>query len=106
MSSHAEDGGHASPKFYWMVGIILAVLTAMEIGAFYMKPPFEVGILLTLSAVKFAMVTGFFMHLKFDNKAFTLVFVAGLVLAVFMVSALFVLYQVVPLTTPEQFLNV
>ena len=106
MSSHAEDGGHASPKFYWMIGIILAVLTAFEIAAFYVKPPFEIGILLILSAVKFILVTGFFMHLKFDHKVFTVVFVAGLVLAVFMVSALIVLYQMVPLTTPEQFLNV
>lgn len=105
MSSHAE-GGHGTPKFYWMIGIILAVLTGFEIAAFYVKPPFEIEILLTLSAVKFFLVTGFFMHLKFDNRVFTFVFVAGLVLAVFMVSALMLLYHVVPSTTPAQFMNV
>ena len=108
MSGHAE-GAHASPKFYTIVGIILAILTAMEISAFYI--PFEshgleVTILLVLSAIKFVMVVGYFMHLKFDHNVFTVVFVAGLALAVFMVSALFVLYQFVPNTTPEQFLNV
>ena len=51
---------------------------------------------LVLSAAKFVLVVGFFMHLKFDSKVFTGVFVAGLVLAVFMVSALMVLYHWLP----------
>ena len=105
MSAHAE-GAHATPKFYTMIGIILGILTAFEIAAFYVKPPFEIEILLILSAVKFILVVGFFMHLKFDHNVFTLVFVAGLVLAVFMVGALFTLYHFVPSTTPEQFINV
>ncbi len=107
MSAHA-DGAHASPKFYVMIGIILAILTAMEIAAFYIpiaSHTLEVSILLVLSAIKFVLVVGYFMHLKFDSNIFSLVFVAGLVLAVFMVSALFVLYQVLPGTTPPQFVG-
>lgn len=100
MSSHADahgEGGHASVGFYWMIGGILAVLTAMEVGAYYMElGSFEVPLLLGLSVAKFAIVVMFFMHLKFDSKIFTLVFVAGLVLAVFMVGALVLLYHVVP----------
>jgi len=90
------DGAHASAGFYWMIGGILAVLTAIEVALYYVKPPMEQPMLLILSAVKFVMVIGYFMHLKFDSKIFTGVFMAGLVLAMFMVSALVVLYHFLP----------
>jgi cytochrome c oxidase subunit 4 len=100
MSSHADahdDGAHASVGFYWMIGIILAVLTGLEVGAYYMElGRIEVPILLGLSIAKFAIVVMFFMHLKSDSKIFTGLFVAGLILAVFMVSALMMLYHVLP----------
>ncbi len=101
MSTVAHDAAHdehehASPGFYWMIGGILAALTALEVAAFYVKPPFEIEILLILSAVKFVLVVGFFMHLKFDSKIFTGVFMAGLVLAMFMVTALMTLYHWLP----------
>ena len=100
MSSHAESngqGGHATPAFYWVIAAILAVLTAMEVGAYYMDlGSIEVPLLLLLSGVKFALVVMFFMHLKFDSKVFSGVFLAGLVLALFMVSALVILYHVLP----------
>ncbi len=103
MSSHADahgEGGHASVGFYWMIGIILAVLTGLEVGAYYMElGAIEVPVLLGLSIVKFVLVVMFFMHLKFDAKLFTGLFVAGLFLAVFMVSALMMLYHVVPAPT-------
>ncbi|MDT8340790.1 MAG: cytochrome C oxidase subunit IV family protein [Longimicrobiales bacterium] len=84
-------------KFYWMIGGILAVLTALEVAAFYMElGAVEVPLLLILSAAKFVLVVGFFMHLKFDSAVFTGVFVAGLVLAVFMVAALMLLYHWIP----------
>ncbi|HSM03171.1 MAG TPA: cytochrome C oxidase subunit IV family protein [Longimicrobiales bacterium] len=94
---HDEHGSHASVGFYWLIGGILAALTGMEVGAYYMElGAAEVPLLLILSAAKFVLVVGFFMHLKFDSKVFTGVFVAGLVLAVFMVSALMVLYHWLP----------
>lgn len=100
MSSHADahgEGAHASVGFYWMIGIILAVLTGLEVAAYYMElGAFEVPLLLGLSVAKFVLVVMFFMHLKFDSKVFTWVFMAGMILAVFMVSALMLLYHVVP----------
>jgi len=95
---HGHEGGHASVGFYWMIGIVLAVITALEVAVFYI--PALSGVLaptlLILSAGKFALVVMFFMHLKFDSKLFTSVFMAGLVLATFMVTALIILYQVLP----------
>ena len=38
----------------------------------------------------------FFMHLKFDSRVFTGLFLSGLVLATFMTVALIVLFQVLP----------
>lgn len=92
-----DDHAHASVGFYWMIGIILAVLTGVEVWAFYMElGSWEVPLLLILSAAKFVLVVMFFMHLKFDSKIFTGVFMAGFILAAFMISALIVLYQVLP----------
>jgi len=83
--------------FYWMIGGILAVLTAMEVAVFYMAlGRVEAPLLLTLSAAKFAIVVMFFMHLRFDSRIFTGLFVTGLVLATFVISALYLLYQVLP----------
>ena len=92
-----HEGGHASVGFYWMIGGILAILTAMEVAAVYMElGSFEVPFLLILSAAKFVLVIMFFMHLRFDSKIFTGVFLAGLVLATLMITALIVLYHVLP----------
>ena len=97
--AHGHDqGGHASVGFYWTIAAVLGVITAAEVAVFYIQvlEPALVPILLTLSAAKFAMVMMFFMHLKFDSKIFTGVFVAGLSLATFVVVALIVLYHFLP----------
>ena len=91
-------GSHASPAFYWAIGGILTVITAVEVAIFYIPAleGFLVPLLLLLSAAKFLLVVMFFMHLKFDSKIFSGVFLAGMVLAVFMTTALIVLYKVLP----------
>jgi cytochrome c oxidase subunit IV len=93
-----EEQSHASVGFYWMIGGILAAVTGMEVAIFYipglggaMGP-----LLIALSAGKFLLVVMFFMHLKFDSKVFTALFVVGLSVAIFMVSALVVLYHYLP----------
>jgi cytochrome c oxidase subunit 4 len=102
-AAHGHDahgdghGAHASVGFYWTIGFILAALTGLEVAAYYMElGSVEVPLLLILSAAKFILVVGFFMHLKFDSRIFTGVFVAGLAVAVFMVSALMVIYHWLP----------
>ena len=93
----AESGSHSTVGFYWMIGLILAVLTAMEVAAFYMELGWiEAPFLLLLSAAKFVIVVMFFMHLKFESRIFSGLFMTGLVLATFMVSALVVLYHFLP----------
>ena len=95
---HDEGGGHASVGFYWMIGGVLAVITALEVAVFYIEAlsPALVPVLLVLSAVKFALVVMFFMHLRFDSRIYTGLLMAGLVLAALMVTALVILYHVLP----------
>jgi cytochrome c oxidase subunit IV len=87
-SAHDSDTDHGHPSVgqYVEVGIILAVLTAIEIGLYYAGQggvPSSVTIpaILFLTVMKFILVIFWFMHLRFDNKLFTRLFVAGLVLA-------------------------
>ena len=89
---------HASPGFYWAIGAVLTIITAVEVAIFYIPAmaPVLVPVLLVLSAAKFLLVVMFFMHLKFDSKIFSGVFLAGLVLAAFMTTALIILYKVLP----------
>ena len=53
--------------------------------------PLLAPILIVLSALKFALVAMFFMHLKFDNRLFTSLFVGGLILAGGLLISLLVL---------------
>jgi cytochrome c oxidase subunit 4 len=104
-----HDGGdrmteqaHATTGTYLRVAAILVMLTLIEVGVFYV-PAFQsalVPILLVLSAVKFALVVMFYMHLKFDSRFFTFLFGGPLLLGLaVVVSLLFIYYGSVRLRT-------
>ncbi len=74
---------HASDLLYVQVAIILAVLTLAEVATYFVDMgKWLLPVLMVLMVIKFAMVAMFFMHLRFDNKLLSWVFVAGLALAV------------------------
>jgi cytochrome c oxidase subunit 4 len=85
--------GHPSPKEYIRIGVILAVLTALEVSASYSGVTGSVLIptLLGLAVVKFALVVLWFMHLKFDDRRYARFFVMGL-------SGASILYLIVLIT--------
>jgi cytochrome c oxidase subunit IV len=97
--THNPEGHeHPGTMTYVVVGIALAILTALEVAVIYI-PALDsvvVPILLALTSAKFALVVMFYMHLKMDNRIFTWVFVAPGILAVFLVVALIVLFRVLP----------
>jgi cytochrome c oxidase subunit IV len=76
---------HATPRQYVLIAVILAIITAIEIGVSYV--PDEVPqwvmivMLLFLAGIKFFMVAAWFMHLRFDNKVLRRLFITGLVAA-------------------------
>ena len=75
--------------------MVLSIITAIEVGVFYLE---FVGwgiipILVLLSAAKFLLVAMYYMHLKFDDRIFSTMFVAGLVVASGVVLALMALFS-------------
>jgi cytochrome c oxidase subunit IV len=108
MDSHGtttSHGEHAHPTagVYAKVGLILFVLTALEVGLYEITygsqagpssaaiQPFFVPMLLLLSAAKFALVAMFYMHLKQDSKLFTGVFVFPLMIAILVIVSMMIL---------------
>lgn len=95
---HAEEHDHPSYMFYVWIGVILTVITAAEVGVFYVEAlqGVLVPLLLVMSLGKFILVVMFYMHLKQDSRIFTGVFAAPLALAVFLVVALIILFKLLP----------
>jgi cytochrome c oxidase subunit 4 len=78
-------GGHPTPKEYVRIGLILGVITAFEVGTYYLQDTLGgwlIPILFIAAIVKFSIVVLWFMHLKFDSKTYARFFVMGVALAV------------------------
>ena len=101
MAAHGNQAGtaheraHPTPMRYTVIALILAVITALEVAIVYMDflRPVMVPILIVLSATKFASVVMFFMHLRFDSRLFSTLFVSGLILAAAMIIVLLLLFR-------------
>lgn len=82
----SEHRAHPSPRQYWLIAVVLAVLTAVEVGMFYLDRAVGLGavnalILITLALLKFVIVVGWYMHLRFEKGTLNKFFTAGFVLA-------------------------
>ena len=95
-TTHGEHGAqtHASRKTYWLIALILGIITMLEVAVFYVPLLHSVIVpmLLVLSAAKFALVAMFFMHLKFDKPILTTVFAGGIVVATAIILAMMLLF--------------
>ncbi len=90
---HAPEHGHDHPTdaSYVKIALILGVITAAEVGTYFWEDLFGskpsttalVATLFPMMIAKFAIVCGWFMHLRYDNPLFRRVFVFGLILAIF-----------------------
>ena len=100
-SPRPHEAAHPTPFTYLKVAAALGALTAIEVGVFYVDvlEPVFLPIFLILSVVKFALVVMFYMHLKFDSRLFSWVFVGGLLLAIVVGVALMSLFQVLSATS-------
>ena len=85
---------HPSPRRYVAIGVTLGVITAIEVGLFYVEATaaLVVWLLLLSSLAKFLLVVGFFMHLKFDDRRFALLFFIPLIIMVSLVVALMAMF--------------
>ena len=97
-TAHTEHS-HPSAGLYFKVGLVLFILTALEVALYEITFGEHAGalgdlthvfipMLLSLSAAKFALVAMFYMHLKQDSRLFTGVFVFPLIIAAVVILAL------------------
>ena len=96
---HPVEHPHPTAGTYIRVAVILTLLTVIEVGVFYVPAfhPVLAPVLLSLSAVKFAIVVMFYMHLKMDSKFFTFLFGGPLLLAGAVMLGLMFLFGVLTL---------
>src|SRR5437867_10260981 len=92
----AAPGEHSHPgaKEYLGIAVLLSVITAVEVAVYYVPAmrPMLVPVLLVLSAVKFSLVAMFYMHLKFDHRLFSWLFVVPMILMSLIVIGLLRLF--------------
>ena len=103
----SSDQAHPSAATYVIVAATLSIITAIEVGIFYLTwlGYGIIPILVILSGAKFALVAMFYMHLKYDDRMFSGLFLGGLFLAVAVVFALMILFQVVTTTAGSKHPN-
>lgn len=96
---HAHAAHHPPTATYVQIAVVLFALTALEVGAFEIAErqggfvgEHVTAILVLLSAVKFALVAFFYMHLKMDGSMLRRIFGFSLVIATIVIMALSVLF--------------
>jgi cytochrome c oxidase subunit 4 len=83
MQQQTHEQAHPKERVYVKVALWLGLITGLEIAISYITMPdgVKIAALLILSIIKFAVVVGYFMHLKFDNPALRKPFITGILLA-------------------------
>ena len=91
----AHGGSHPTARTYLGIAVILTVLTALEVVIYYIQAirPILVPLLAILGVSKFVLVVAYYMHLKFDPKLFTWLFLGGLVTATAALTGLWALFN-------------
>ena len=93
---------HPSNRFYLLIGGALIALTVLEVVGYWGETSGTLGpgtaamVIGVLSAVKFVLVVMFYMHLKFDSKVFTGIFIFPALLGTLVIIGLFMLFHVMP----------
>jgi cytochrome c oxidase subunit 4 len=81
-----EHAAHPTPAQYWKIAGLLAALTAVEVAMFYINREYDLGalnaaILILLALLKFVIVVGWYMHIRYEKGTVRRFFTAGFVLA-------------------------
>lgn len=104
MEAHVSEAApheHPGPAVYLKIALVLFLVTILEVATYELSHrggtseavigPILIPILLVLSAIKFALVAMYYMHLKVDNKLFSGLFVGPLIVAGVIAVSLMVL---------------
>ena len=92
MSGEKVEG---TPKLYWTIALVLAVVTAVEIAvpSIDALDSITVPLLLLLGAFKFLVVVWFFMHLKWDNPRYRGLFFLGVIGAIILFGVVLLTFR-------------
>ena len=94
--NHNEHSSHPTNNTYLKIAAILAIITAFEVALFYVGGVPDLvffTLLIIMSVVKFAIVAMYYMHLKFDSRLYSGLFVVGFLVATGVVFSLITLFQ-------------
>jgi cytochrome c oxidase subunit 4 len=81
---------------YLGVFIILAVFTAVEtLVSYVQQAAIRFPVLIGLSILKAVLVLLYFMHLKFDARIFSYLFIAGCVLAIPLILVMMIVMPII-----------
>ena len=102
-NTHADEHHHPDWGTYKWVALILTVITIIEVWAYYIPALVNswvfVPSLLIMSAVKFATVVLFYMHLRYDHRLFRALFTGPFIIAALTLVTLLFLFGNVAIRT-------
>ena len=78
---------HPSARQYVMIAVVLCILTALEVGLYYLEGDVADNLLIAMLAglafAKFFLVCSWYMHMRMDAPFFRRTFITGILLACF-----------------------
>jgi cytochrome c oxidase subunit 4 len=85
MTEEAHSNAHPTIGLYVRLAVILAVLTAVEVGLYYAEDTIGRGLarslLVALAFLKFVAVIAYYMHLRYEKSMLSRFFTGGFILA-------------------------
>ena len=95
-----DTHGHPTAKLYIQIAVLLTIITLVEVFLLYLPDmgiPVSGTVLVVifglLSVLKFLVVVGWYMHLKFDPMFFRAIFAFALIVALTVATAFIALFH-------------
>lgn len=91
-----QEGEHGSSLIYWLVGLVLAVITVLEVFAagLWFSHIIMIFVLVCMAFVKGALIVAVFMHMQGDAGVFKFVFLAPFTIATSFLLSFLLLFSV------------
>ena len=99
-----QQHAHPTSAQYVKIAVVLFILTAVEVALFYIDEAVNLGaaeptLLIILALLKFVIVVGWYMHLRFEKSTLTRFFTAGFVLAIILYAVVLAAFGVLALSS-------
>lgn len=98
MNKKAVASAEKRPNYFIVFGLLAGFTLVETLVSYVQQESIKLPVLLALSVVKAALVLLYFMHLKFDSRIFSYVFVGGLILSIPLILVFMVVMPLLHLT--------